>query len=364
MKRRNVRWISAHLGLILACQWGYHAHTQEPEFWYIDKFSGEARYYTVPLKITDFQWEPSEIGTIYTIAIKSFGEIPHNAVYTLEIHYADFMVVYNHNYPDIPGASGPSTVDILTRHGAHRLGSGEIHYYGDTIEIAVPIQTEEIPSIVIMRYLPTQSDAEEAIGGLHGAIVSYLWIKRNIKGAIPGWPYQAHWQQSQQGRTVSWQPRNDVSVPTDSSDRPRLGDRVRGGNNRIWPRDISLLPDDGAVDLGGGRLIEWGLEQGWFPYGGYDGTDAWVGLVGIDQNGDGRLQPGEVTGVIGRCGPNGADNDFYVDGQGYVHWINYDENGKINHHYIYDPSRDILKIYDSKGNLIYMDPPTGWKDKI
>lgn len=313
MKRQNLRWISAHLGLIFACQFGHYAHTQEPEFWYIDEHTGQPRYYTAPLQIVGFQWEPSEVGTLYTVTIKSFHEIPRDAVYTLEIHYADFMVIYNHNYPDVPGASGPSTVDILTRYGAHRLGSGEIHFYRDSIAITVPMQVVETPTIVLMRYLPSKSDVEEASGGLHGAVVSYLWIKRNIKGAIPGWPYQAYWQQSQQGQTVSWGPWQEVAVPTDPSDRPRPGDRVRGGGSGIWPRDISLLPGDGAVSLGGGKLIEWGLEQGWFPYGRYDGTDAWVGLVGNDQNGDGRLQPNQDLQLERRINIHGSPQGMALD---------------------------------------------------
>jgi len=153
-----------------------------------------------------------------------------------------------------------------------------------------------------------------------------------------------------------------VVVPGD--DRPRLGDRIC--NPRIWPRGISLFPDEFGVDLGNGKLVEWGLEQGRFPYGGYDGSDAWVGLVGTDQNGDGKLQPEEVEGVIGRCPVGGVDNNFYVDEDGTVHWLNYDDPKgpeKVNLPYIYDPRRDILKRYKGSqgdGTLIYIGPPRDW----
>jgi hypothetical protein len=211
--------------------------------------------------------------------------------------------------------------------------------------------------VVLVRYLPSRDDVERA-GTV--PVASYHWIKRNIRGNLPGWPVEIFHSQQRQRRqpTITWQPGQEVRVPSDPSDRPNLGDRVKGG--KIWPRDISLLPDDGAVKVDD-KIIEWGLEQGWSPNPGYDGTDAWVGLVGVDQNGDGRLQPGEVTGVIGRCPPGGADNDFYVDEKGYVHWINYDARGNINMHYIYDPSRDLLKIFDGSGRLIYVGPPQNWR---
>lgn len=199
---------------------------------------------------------------------------------------------------------------------------------------------------------------------MFGQIASYCWFKRGERGVLPGWPIADEFilTQQQQGGTVRWERGQQISVPS-FGDRPRLGERISGGQSRLWPKDISLIPEEGAVSLGGGIIIEWGLEQGSFPFPGYDSSDAWVGLIGTDQNGDGRLQPGEVTGVIGRCNPNQADNDYYVDEKGFIHWKNYGNN-ELKFHYIYDSSRDLLKIFDESGNLIYIGKPSGWRDDV
>ena len=71
-------------------------------------------------------------------------------------------------------------------------------------------------------------------------------------------------------------------------------------------------------------------------------------------------------GVIGRCPVGGVDNNFYVDEDGTVHWLNYDDPKgpeKVNLPYIYDPRRDILKRYKGSqgdGTLIYIGPPRDW----
>lgn len=81
-----------------------------------------------------------------------------------------------------------------------------------------------------------------------------------------------------------------------------------------------------------------------------------------DSNRDCRIDPGEVTGVIGRCEPGFGDNNFYVDKDGLVHYENYNPDGSIRKHYIYDPNRDILKIYvPGRRDHIYMGPPTQWR---
>ncbi|GIV05015.1 MAG: hypothetical protein KatS3mg016_0590 [Fimbriimonadales bacterium] len=104
------------------------------------------------------------------------------------------------------------------------------------------------------------------------------------------------------------------------------------------------------------------------PWPGPDQSDAYVGIVGTDTNGNGRLDPEEVEGVIGLCPPDGSLNSFYVDEQGYVHWENREKGNESNvrpdTHYIYDPSRNILKIYDSNGNLIYIGPPSNWDGHV
>jgi len=328
--------------------------------WYIDLRTDKPVTYYIPMDVLGLDQEQTLDFTRFTVHLKRYFPVPPNSVYTIEIHFEDFVIVHAHNCT-VPGAAD-SGVSVVERYGATLIATGECEFdavNGDAV-LSVPVSISEPPMVVLVRYLPSRDDVERA-GTV--PVASYHWIRRNIRGNLPGWPVEIfHSQQRQRGQpTIIWQPGQVVGVPADPSDRPNLGDRVSGG--RIWPRDISLIPDDGAVKVGD-KIIEWGLEQGWFPWGGYDGTDAWVGLVGVDQNGDGRLQPGEVTGVIGLCPPGGADNDFYVDEKGYVHWINYDRRGNINRHYIYDPSRNLLKIFDGSGRLIYQGPPQNWRNSI
>jgi len=326
--------------------------------WYIDLHTSKPVTYYIPMDVSGLDQEQTLDSTRFTVHLKRYFPVPPNSVYTIEIHYEDFVIVHAHNCT-VPGAADGGA-SVVERYGATLIATGECEFdavSGNAI-FSVPVSISEPPMVVLVRYLPSRDDVDRA-----GAVpvASYHWIRRNIRGNLPGWPVEIfYFQQRQRSQpTIIWQPGQEVRVPLGPSDRPRLGDRVEGGRGSIWPRDISLIPEDGAVKVGD-KTIEWGLEQGYSPYPGYDGTDAWVGLVGVDQNGDGRLQPGEVTGVIGRCPPEGADNDFYVDKKGYVHWINYDERGNITRHYIYDPSRDLLKIFDGSGRQIYIGPPQNW----
>lgn len=349
--------------VILACWlvWAVTAQVNaQTKNWFLDVSTGEVEYYESPLKITDVKWEHTPSSSRFYIAYDRHCDVSVDAVYTVEIHFSDFIIVYSHNYSNVPGACSESGVDVIERYGSRWIGYGEAVWHISYLEISVPFSVPETPTIVIMRYLPSQASLERASGGLFASVASYYWIKRNLRGVLPGWPISNYprFQQQQQLPTIIWE-RGQVLSPPTHGDRPRLGDRLPGGI--LWPRDISTIPDDGAVRLPGNKLIEWGLEQGWYPSGGFDQSDAWVGIVGIDHNGDGQLQPSEIIGVIGRCEPGvGADNDFYVDERGYVHWINYDRDGNKVRHYIYDPTRNILKIFDDSGNLIYQGPPWWW----
>ncbi|CUU34323.1 MAG: hypothetical protein N2045_09200 [Fimbriimonadales bacterium] len=328
---------------------------------YIDRDTDLAVEYRVPFRVIGLRWFYHSNGsTEFRIDIEGDLNSPelNEAVYTIEIICGervpgDLVVAYSHNYV-FPGMLHEDQVGVVRYEDASMLAEGSIWFEENQICIKVPFIVNS-PRVVLMRYLPSARSELRARGGLFGAIASYVWIKRNVYGAIPPWPRPSFLLQRR------WERGRQEAVPTSGTDSPRLGERIRGSDTGIWPRDISLT-DDPCLDIGGGKLVGWGLEQGGFPYGGYDGTDAWVGLIGEDRNRDGKLQPDEVTGVIGRCGEGGADNDFYVDEDGYVHWINYDKNGKILRHYIYDPNRDLLKIYEpNKPEPVYQGPPRQWR---
>jgi hypothetical protein len=171
------------------------------------------------------------------------------------------------------------------------------------------------------------------------------------------------------GQPVEWQPGHIVDVPAESEPSDLANDpRYRGGEGRLWPKDISVPENEPGVKIPGNKIVNWGFEHGPMPWPGPDQSDAYVGIVGTDTNGNGRLDPEEVEGVIGLCPPDGSLNSFYVDEQGYVHWENREKGNESNvrpdTHYIYDPSRNILKIYDSNGNLIYIGPPSNWDGHV
>lgn len=322
--------------------------------YYVDSETGQQVEYTVPFRIVNYRWSYSESGTDFWVDIKgslNSTELAHS-VFSLEVSSGDLVIAYSNNFV-FPGLDEPSSVGVIRYDGATLVARGNIEFGSDYIHIFVPLRIET-PRIALLRYLPSEQDVVRASGGLFSAITSYVWGKRNVYGALPSWPapygLQQRWQRGQQ-----------MSVPTSPSDRPTLRrDRVIGQGNGIWPRDISLT-DDPWLGVGD-KSIGWGLEQGGFPYGGFDRSDAWVGLVGEDSNRDGRIDPGEVTGVIGRCEPAFGDNNFYVDKDGIVHYENYNPDGSIRKHYIYDPNRDILKIYvPGKREHIYMGPPTRWR---
>jgi len=355
MKRQERFWmiVLGFVALTINGAAGAMALEEEHFSYYVDNRTGEQIEYSVPFYITAVRRTITEQGTEFRLYTKGKLHSPaiEHAAFTVEIAYDDVVVAYGHNYM-FPGLLGPGQVGVVRYGGADLLAVGTIYFQQDHILIRVPMLLAS-PRIALMRYLPSQEVLEHASGGLFSAVTSFVRLKQTVRGVLPPWPSPHFLQQR-------WQPGQQVSVPSSPNDRPNLGERVRGSDTGIWPRDISLT-DDPYLDIGNGKLLGWGIEQGWSPNPGYDGSDAWVGIVGEDRNGDGKLQPGEVTGVIGRCGEGAADNNYYVDENGYVHWENYNPDGSLRRHYIYDPNRDILKIYEpGKKEHIYMGPPQRW----
>ncbi len=200
--------------------------------WYHNDSTGVTEYFEVPWEITDIKWEQRLSSTWFTINYKAYSALPEDAVYTIEIHFADFVIVYSSNY-SFPGALSENGVDVIGRFGSHWLGSGEVWHAPEQIVLRVPFAIQDTPTVVVMRYLPSTACVQVASGGLFGSVVSYLWVKRNLRGALPGWPIQdVSWFQQRQLPTVyggqgKRYPHQQKAI------EPRLGDRLRGGS--LWP---------------------------------------------------------------------------------------------------------------------------------
>ena len=86
---------------------------------------------------------------------------------------------------------------------------------------------------------------------------------------------------------------------------------------------------------------------------------------GYDTNGNGRLDPSEVTQWVAKCGYDGGRNGYFgwfqgADGKWYFTWRNYSHNLHQSMTYVYDPWNNILKVYNQNAILVYQGPPNGY----
>mgnify|MGYP000300736701 FL=1 len=108
--------------------------------------------------------------------------------------------------------------------------------------------------------------------------------------------------------------------------------------------------------------------------------------IGVDDNNNGLLDRSEIRHQIGQCpypyGVNMGWIEKAYDGRWYVHWTSYNDRVRIDadpnrpgyqpkrdygeplRHFIYDPYRNILKVYlnDGYGNIVteYQGSPAGY----
>lgn len=102
-------------------------------------------------------------------------------------------------------------------------------------------------------------------------------------------------------------------------------------------------------------------------------------MIGIDSNGDGKLNPNETRHRIGQCPWAWGMNEGWIERSGgnwYVHWLSYDDRNRNGHrdigegmvHFIYKIDENKLKVYRSpcptqSGILEYQSSPEnypGW----
>ncbi len=374
-----------------------------PRSWYVDRFTGQIVQFPIPFTLDQIQVVRGEQSTRFDLSISpyDYALLSDDSVYILEIHTKSLVIVYTHNFNDVPGVMDDNRVSVIRRRGATRIAEGTIQLdtTNSKITVIVPIILPDELVAVVFRYLPNVSHLERVSGG-RPPRVDHLILSADPFIRIPGWPRGGSQQLTQQQRRLSQsggqsrQPGGqqrrqgrgggssgggtaeewtgghmDVPVPEDGS-IPWNDPRFRGGDGKPWPRDISVpdSPEEPGVKLPGDVIVNWGFEHGPNPWPGPDGSDAWVGIVGHDDNENGRLDPGEVEGVIGLCPPDGSVNNFYVDDQGFVHWENRKKGNedaeRPDLHYIYDPRTNTLKIYDKERGLIYTGPPENWDNHV
>lgn len=137
---------------------------------------------------------------------------------------------------------------------------------------------------------------------------------------------------------------------------PPTGD-ITGDGNDDWDFDSdTIIPNsDIIVDV-------WTSDNKPDTPGNHE--DSIIFVIGHDTNGNGKLDVGEQTHIIGECVFPGGRNQGWIkkegDGVWYAHWVNVHPITGEKFHYIYNTQTGILKIYNEDGVLVYIGPPEGW----
>jgi hypothetical protein len=144
------------------------------------------------------------------------------------------------------------------------------------------------------------------------------------------------------------------------------GDKV---DDWDYPGDIKLPGTNYVIGVFGIKKGIWNSRTRTFRN---QGSYYYV-AIGIDHNGNGLLDRSEIQHQIGQCPYSCGVNSGWiqkVEGRWYVHWTSYDDWRRIDadpnidgyqpqrdpgerlQHFIYDPYRNILKVYfdDGYGN--------------
>lgn len=120
------------------------------------------------------------------------------AVYTIELHTSDAVVIYTHNFQKtgflkIEGVAADDKVFVVRRRGAVPVAEGTLHFENDQkkmILIQVPVRfTESDVKAVYFRYLPSVEAAKKA--RTRPPVVSGIFFQRGrFDTRMPGLPYR------------------------------------------------------------------------------------------------------------------------------------------------------------------------------
>lgn len=308
------------------------------------------------------------------ITVEAYYDTPNTGLFDTAVVGVKGNYVYRSSTPLSSGQAG--SIDIP----AYTLAqSATMSVSGNTIQVVIPASAVGGPAsaakVAIVRYLPANADA---VAGMNDASIdsavmdSSLAMRRLAYPAHPsglgptGRPAPATSGKAQLplrfNDQIPIRGPSDTCPPTGSPPKP--GD-INGDGRNDWD-----YPDDQPLGNNGKLIDIWGIDLG--PPGGVpddNGTpgnpnddyypDCFIIVVGHDDNGNGRLDAGEIDAAIGACTFIGGLNHGWIDrATNVVHWVNeryVDSNGNgrrdpgeridRKRHYIYNPNTGKLKVY-------------------
>ncbi len=391
MKNRPIIWLAAVLAMMLCAVSGNRVLAQStPEFgvmWggFFNARADTSVRYPVPrwatVRSIDFSVPQVNTGEL---SVLLGAPLPRDTKdrFTLEVYFDtpevgpfDTAVVFSHGsyaYASEPPIDAGSAGVVLKLPGNVfvKMDTAQIGHDRNRITLRFDLRLVQnrAPSLFVSRYLPARYELSEVSGGFSSCVVKTAVLESRLSRSALPLPYHPN------TTPVGF-------VAAAASQIIRFGpDDVVPPQNTPPSQDL-----DGDGDLDHNLTLNGG--SGFITHDGYI-IDIWVvdgdyililgddddGDGTLDDNGNGMLDSGEFY-IIGECIYNPGLNDWYIE-DGIIHhvnWFDTDRDGILDPtetitHYIYDPSRNKLKVYrdvDGRGgptpaDLLYCGNPIGY----
>ncbi|GIV09623.1 MAG: hypothetical protein KatS3mg019_1714 [Fimbriimonadales bacterium] len=216
MRRTNrlVQYILTALGIvtILMIVRAWFIQVRSPSFpvehplhqkegYYLDRKQNKKVSFSVPFHIREISVEPSnESSTRVLLQVSQLdsGIVSQleNAVYTVEVHTPNIVVIYTHNFRKtgflkVRGVAGDDKVVLVRRLGAIPIAEGSLQFANAQkksmiIQVPMHLSKRDIKA-VYFRYLPSVEAAKES--RTRPPIVSGIFFQRGrFDTRMPGWP--------------------------------------------------------------------------------------------------------------------------------------------------------------------------------
>lgn len=286
----------------------------------------------------------------------------------------DTILLYAMGTTSIPNIPlGPGEVRLLRMSTGKVIGAGSASVSGSTVQIsastmvAMPVSQiagelglERVEAV----YVDSETVSTRGYSVVDQLFGSTLWLAQrpNMWESYTVFDglttEQAGQRQKYRFNKDPWWKVPAPGAPT--SPRPKPGD-VDGVGRPDWK-------SNNDTNLGGDIIV-----NGWVSDADPNGSagDAMILAIGHDTNGNGILDLGEVTNIIGKCvfvpGRNvvwyevieggyliNMDNFQDLNGNGVI------DPGEQQRHYIYNTVTGILKVFDQNGQLLYSGSPSGY----
>ncbi|RMG24596.1 MAG: hypothetical protein D6724_05725 [Armatimonadetes bacterium] len=307
-------------------------------------------------------------GLTRTVVVSMTGQVAFNNgdAMILKAYFNDGTVLVGTagaaNVPNIP--LGVGAAKLIRAKSLEPLAIGTISIDGDTVTMSVTPTVPE-PGDPI----PPEGLQLERVGSVFADAPNVSLYGMALLDLVPE---SYVWATAQPSMWAS------ISLFSDASSLSETAGR-KMDYDPGWRVPPVGLPKVADID-GDGRL-EWDSDSGthvegntfidgWVTDDDPNGSagDSMVVVIGHDTNQDGKLQPGEISHIIGQCvfvpGLNSV-KIFPIPGGHVVHVWNWkDTNGNGKHdpgepmrHYIYNTTNGKLKVFDENGNLLFHGTP-------